>query len=385
MRNFLKVVVICFLSASLFATVVAQERDYSNLSMSELEDLHLNGDIHATFTLGFNHFFYDDTSMKQGVTDVVFGLSLLEEAHEKGHGEANSLLNAIYLHGLFGLEEDIEKANRYSLKAAKRGSVVAKVNYGLQNIDSPNLSNAQRALDYLIEAKDHDKFGGEVSRELTLLHYFGNDHLKTDYVKARGFAEICVLFDESEGDCEFILARDYQNGWGGGVDEKRSAELFLQGAQSENSAAMWYTAMNILNGHHSEPKLEAAFEWVKKSAELDYENAMISLGVMYALGQGTDIDYEKSYAIYEKAANLGSAHALRAMAGMYCKAEGREEDLDICRSGLLLAAKFGDDQAPLLLKNLFKIEPNELTANLNDQNDGDTYWIQKFPWLSENN
>ena len=108
--------------------------DYSNTSTQELERLHKKGDVHATYTLGFNHFFNNDSSLKENVSNVEQGLSYLQEAHDKGHMEAHSNLSLIFDRGLFEVPVNSERASAYSLDGAKRGSDIGKINYGLSLI-----------------------------------------------------------------------------------------------------------------------------------------------------------------------------------------------------------------------------------------------------------
>ena len=297
--------------------------------------------------------------------------------------QAHSTLSTIYEFGLFNIPEDIDRANSYNLEGAKRGSSIGKVNYGLHNLHSSKKDISQRAHDYLVEVAAEDSIGGLANQHLTELYYFGNDHYESNYENARLFAENCVAFGDSEGACEFILARDFQNGWGGPEDQKRSAELFLLGAQAGNARAMWYAGMNALNGNNVEKNEMTAFEWVSKAADSDDKEAMISLGVMYALGQGTAIDYEKSYASYERAAMLESAHAIRSMAGMHCGGEGQAVNDKICLAGLILATKHNDDEAPLLLENWFDLSNFDMNQSQTTLKSEFAFWTNQFPWLLE--
>ncbi|MEP1229803.1 MAG: hypothetical protein ABJG88_03940 [Litorimonas sp.] len=355
--------------------------DYSQASTEELLKRHESGDVHATFSLGFYHFFNEDTSVKEDVKDVDVGLKYLQDAHDKGHMTAHSNLSLIYEMGLFDVEVDEERANNYTLQGAQRGSDIGKLNYGLHNLDNADAKIAQQSHDYLFEIADKDQVGGVANQYLANLYYFGNQHFDVDYESARLFAENCVLFKTSEGRCEFILARDYSQGWGGPENQERSAVLFLQGAERGSAAAMWYAGMNALNGDYVEKNEVDAFKWVKKSAALDYQNALISLGVMHALGQGTDIDYKQAYSSYNRAAILESPHAIRSIAGMYCNGEGRDVDTDKCAAGLFLAWEHGDDQASLLLNDYFSFTQNDLVSLKTQQLPKKTYWTEKYPWL----
>ena len=387
MRLFISIIILIIFSLSVYNGSAAQTGedypDYSEVSTEELQRLYKVGDVHAGYTLGYNFFFTHDGEPKDNVKDVSRGLALLQEAHDKNHDSAHSILGTIYQLGMFGVDIDIEKSNLYSLTAAQRGNVVGKVNYGVHNLYSQDKATAKRAHDYLVEIATEDFVGGTANEYLAKFYYFGSEIYQPNYESARTFAEACVVFGDSQGDCEYILARDYQNGWGGESDEKRSVELFLLGAERGNSAAMWYVGMHKLNGNQVEKNDVEAFMWVKKAAELDYENAMISLGVMYALGQGTEIDYEKSYTSYDRAAKLGSAHAVRAMASMHCNGEGRDINKPICRDGLILAAKHGEEVAPRLLNDFVGMSEDSIQAVDITRLPNASFWIESYPWLKD--
>ena len=382
--NILKIIFLILVSACQAKSISDEiPTDYSKITTEELLRLHENNDLQATFTLGFNHFFNDDASVKDNVTDVETGLAYLQEAHDKGHMEAHANLSLIYEMGLFDVPTDHQRANQYNLDGAERGSTTGKLNFGLHNLYNESKEIALKAHDYLFDVASVDNLGGVANEHLAHLYYFGNKYFDTNFEKARAFAENCVLFDSSEGWCEFILARDLSEGWGGPKDINRSAELFIKAGEKGNATAMWYAGMNALNGTGVERDEKSAFEWVKKSSELDYMDAMISLGVMHALGQGTEIDFEKSYNSYVRAAKLGSAHAIRAMAGMYCKGQGRQEDDEKCFSGTYLAMEHGDDQAPLLLKDWFVISDSEIETMKKQRPPQESYWTAQYPWLSD--
>jgi len=389
-RPFIKFVIILVTISTLYAcqadkTNLNNPPDYSQTSTEDLQRLHKKGDIHATFTLGFNHLFKEDGNPRDNVTNVDSNLKLLETAHNKGHMQAHSILSSIYEMGLFGINKDPEKADRYNLEGAERGSNVGKLNYGLHNLNDSSEIIANRAHDYLIEIAADELLGGIANEHLTQLYYFGNNVYERDIESARLFAENCVIFGDSQGWCEFILARDLSEGWSGDKDEKRSAKLFLESANIGEPRAMWHAGMNALNGTGVEKNEIEAFNWVKRAAEAGNQDAMISLGVMYALGQGTNIDYEKSYASYTHAAKLGSSHAIRSMSGMHCQGHAQNKDKEICFSGIFLAMEHGDDQAPTLIKDWFVISDSDIEKTRKSRPPKEAFWTEKYPWLLERN
>jgi TPR repeat protein len=72
---------------------------------------------------------------------------------------------------------------------------------------------------------------------------------------------------------------------------------------------------------------------------------MISMAVMLAVGQGTRVDAAEARQWYRRAAETGSAHALRGLAGMLLAGEGGRVDAVTGAAYLDLAAKAGDPNA----------------------------------------
>ena len=375
---------IFFVSCSKPKTISNQPIDYSTATHEQLMELHTKGDIDATYTLGFNLLFNEDASIKENVVNAEAGLNFLETAHENGHLNAHSSLSLIYENGLFDFPADNERANEYNLEGAKRGSSTGKINFGLRNLNSENKETAQLAHDYLFDVAEEENLGGIANEYLAHLYYFGSEHFEVDYEAGRLFSENCILFQNPNGWCEYILARDLSQGLGGPKEINRSSLLFNQAGDKGHAAAMWYSGMNALNGIGVEKSEKNAFDWVRKSAEHNYLDGITSLAVMYALGQGTEIDYQKSYTYYDRAATHGSAHAIRSMAAMHCDGNGRDINDEVCFSGVFLAMEHGDKEASLFLKDRFVISDDQIKTISKTRPAQEKFWTSKFPWLVKN-
>jgi len=103
---------------------------------------------------------------------------------------------------------------------------------------------------------------------------------------------------------------------------------------------------------------------------------------MHALGQGTEVNYNKAYSTYDQAAKLESAHAIRSMASMYCAGEGREKNNEICAAGLVLAHEHGDDIAFENLKAWFGVVEDNFPDFKANNTAKSAFWIEQYKWLS---
>ena len=79
---------------------------------------------------------------------------------------------------------------------------------------------------------------------------------------------------------------------------------------------------------------------------------MSSLAVMYASGDGVELDYAKAMSLYQRSAERGNAHAYRGMAVMYMQGEGVTVDLPRAHALYVTAIEHGDPEDPAFKKQL---------------------------------
>lgn len=326
--------------------------DYSDLSDVELQDLADDGDMHAVFTQGYKLIF-NGIDVRPDA-DFETAKALLERAHEGGHDTSNSIL-MLYYDGEFGHEPDLEKLESLLTTSAERGSGVAQLNYAYRYIQSDDVEKSNQAYEYLLSALQDDVVAEAAYSLLIEVLYGIYFDTKQNLPLARQKAVECSTLWPNNQFCHYILGRDFENGWGGDVDMTERDYHFMHAAELGDARAQWQVGMQYLNGDRVEPNEETAFSWVKKSAEQDYLNGLISFAVMNALGQGTDIDLAASFSAYETAASLGSGHAIRSLGSMYCAGEAPKTDKNLCAAALILAYEMDDDQAPALLNRFFDV------------------------------
>lgn len=114
-----------------------------------------------------------------------------------------------------------------------------------------------------------------------------------------------------------------------------------ENVSAEDARTAWQLGMSLLNAGY----LEEAFAWVAWSADAGDSHGFISRGVMLAAGQGTLQNLEEARIWYRRAAERGSAHAHRALAGMWITGEGGPIDAALGFALLDLAVQGGDEIA----------------------------------------
>lgn len=126
---------------------------------------------------------------------------------------------------------------------------------------------------------------------------------------------------EADNKLHWILAKGYDNGWYGEIDNARACEHYFEAAETAKlNGAYWPVALCYLGGTAVEEDPVKAFEWMEKSAQAGDQSGMISLAVLYAKGQGTEQDLNQAATWYEtaiRAQGPNRAQALRGLGAMH--------------------------------------------------------------------
>lgn len=134
--------------------------------------------------------------------------------------------------------------------------------------------------------------------------------------------------------------------------EDRAALDRYRAEAAANPRAGWMAAMLILRGVDPNAGPADAYRLVRAAAEAGDVNAQVSTGVMLATGQGVRENDAEARTWYARAAQQGSAHALRAVAGMMLIGEGGPADV-VRGVGLMrAAAAAGDRPAQQILSSV---------------------------------
>lgn len=360
---FLMFPAILFLFCLTATAQVSDLADYSDLSQAELKAKAGAGDSHAMFSYGYSLIFGEGDS--DGLTlidnpDFETAIPLIQAAHEAGHPSAHTILINYYA-GIFGQPENEQALENIILDAEQRiSNNTSRYYYAVFFIDSDDSVKSAKAFKYFNELKTDPNFSGESFENIVQTLYQGSSAIKADYPRGREEAMKCVESHSDNSFCAYILGRDYQQGWGGSANPEMSAKYFLIAAENGDARAQWQTGMNYLEGFGDLGVDEKkAYKWVKAAAEQDYLQGLISFGVMNAIGQGTEINYDASFTAYEKAARMGSPHALRSIGGMHYSGEGRPVNKELALAALLLAFDKGDEMAGDGLSRFYDITTQE--------------------------
>jgi TPR repeat protein len=203
------------------------------------------------------------------------GLGLMQEAADKGHTKAQSIVGFHFAQGDI-LPKDTAKSLIYLQKAATSGDVFASRNLRVlcETKGGGTAENRAAALEALIEAANTGS--AAAAAQLGELYFFGGDGTPpVDYHLAKKFLQIAA--EQSD-------------------------------LQSCNTLGVIYE-----QGLAGEPDKQKALTYFKKAANGGYAKAQASLGFAYAGGDGVESDLIKAYKWFTLSALQGEVTGKNAL------------------------------------------------------------------------
>lgn len=283
--------------------------------------------------------------------DYARGRALMERAAATGEPEALNGLASYTAQGIGG-ERDPKRARELFEQAVAAGSIGAKLNLGLELIDSHDPADQRRAvalLEDLYANPPADK-GKDAVRMLAAgglgkAYAFGIA-VEEDTARGVDLLEESDASEEAMPDVLFLLGRTFDSGLGGREpDAVKSYRYFLRAAHKHDAPSQWKVGMALLNGSGVERNEREAYRWVRKSGEAGYRSGEISTAVMLAIGQGVEENDVEARAWYDRAARKNSAHALRGLGFMLITGEGGPREGARGLAYVRLAAESGEEKA----------------------------------------
>jgi TPR repeat protein len=288
-------------------------------------------------------------------------LKSLEERAQRGDPKAQRELGFIYLYGK-GVQSDIDKGNAWLVKAGGNGDTEAQfwlANIYLQRMSGDQKSAKEHATNAAPWLRKAAELGhAEAQFELAMLYYKGlgvawdksaglawlTKSAENGFTKAQwflgdnvygkaGLAEKQIYWlrqAAGKADTTAIFAkRDlakalYKNGQ---IDEALEVYRELSQERSSRTASdAMFTLARHYAGQSGESAGQQAFEWFKKAADLENDQAQFMTGMAYYTGKGTSVDKHLAAEYFRRAATLGLAEAQYSLALLYQDGDGVARD-----------------------------------------------------------
>jgi S1-C subfamily serine protease len=96
-----------------------------------------------------------------------------------------------------------------------------------------------------------------------------------------------------------------------------------------------------------------ALRWFRQAADKRHTDAMNKIGIMYAMGQGVEIDYATAMGWFRQAAEMGNTYAMGNVGELYAKGDGVTKDCGAARQWVAKAAAAGLANAKRYLQSGF--------------------------------
>ena len=289
-------------------------------------------------------------------------IALLERAAGDGHAESMNLLGTIYQTG-WGVTADRERAREYFQQAYEAGNAPAGLNLARGDLLSDDPRMVRMGYASLLVIAENEVFD-ERSRQVAqgwqgYAISLGLGVPEPDYEAAYPLLMIGLEAAPDEPDFNFLAGRYAESGIIGEVDLAAATQYFTRAGENGHPIAAWRAGINYLEGVGVEADEARAFELVTLSSELGFEQGMISLAVMHALGQGTEMRADIARTLYGAVAMRGNAHAMRSLGMMLLMGEGGGGDPALGYALLELASEAGDIHAADLLAAVNEMNPQE--------------------------
>lgn len=284
--------------------------------------------------------------------DFVTARRLAEAGAAKGDPEAMNNLALLLTNGMGG-PADPKRGAALRERALAAGSTTAKLNVAITLATGPDRSQWPRAIKLLEDVAKDPKLASAVyypAGRIFLLSGKNPAEIRQGVEMMRKAIET----DPAVPDAQFLVARAYQNGWGGTEkSDTKAFEHYVTAARLGDARALRSVALAQLEGRGVAKNPTAAMAGFRAAADKGQSLAMVDMALMLSLGEGVRADPVQARSWYLKAANMGSAHALRGLGVMLYDGQGGAVDRATGRAYLELAAAAGDDQAPALARERF--------------------------------
>lgn len=316
-----------------------------------------SGDAEAMMLL--SSFYLDGVKVEK---DINKGFSLLEEASEKGCGDASYNLAITYEFGEYGKDKNINKAIAYYEKGVSLDDSMCMNNLAniLEKSDKVehdykkafllykqaaesgcdmalnNLAtcykrgigtdvDAEKALEYYVRAADA---GVDAAYENLYRYYF--DGICTEKNPGEAVSWVKKGAELGIPNCAYYYACHLRDGNNVERNWDLAKKFFSIAAEKEHPAACMTLAnyyRYTLDPADAYVGAKLAFEYYEKASRSLVEG-MTGLAQCYTYGIGTQVDYKKAVELYTKAAEAGDAQAQFDLGVCYRQGEGVEADID---------------------------------------------------------
>lgn len=164
---------------------------------------------------------------------------------------------------------NLEKGLRCLKKAAKKGHTAATAKLGYVYLDNNSVDGGILWLNKAVESGD-----AEAAEELAVIYFALNDTIVTpNNAKAVEYLQKAVELDDTRAQCYASLGQCYEQGIGVPIDLGKAFAYYQRAADLNSPLGIYNVGAFYYNGQGVAVNREAAMEFFKKAAAMDFQPA----------------------------------------------------------------------------------------------------------------
>ena len=277
---------------------------------------------------------------------------------DAGSADAMYMLGELHYYGI-GVDVDKKTAEEYYLKAHKLGNHEATYTLGYMYVKGDGVvEDDKKGIELLKQAAAQNN--AKAYRRLGFT-YFDHPNVAQDF--ALSFKYMLRGAELGDGDSQAHIAQAYEgNMWGAPKRDIKLAEHYYNKAiQQKNNHAFWCLGKNYLLGINGcDQDHKKAFGYFKEAAERESDKGCLSLSLCYLRGTGTVQNQTQGVKWMKKSADLNNEEAYIRY-GMLMASGAVDNSAQQCEDGrkIVLDAAIDhpdDDTVQSAAKKIYELE-----------------------------
>ena len=323
--------------------------------ISLLEQAADKGDVEAQLLLGKT---FSKDNEGGPAQDLAVSFKWFSRAAEQQNAEAQYNLGLMYAIGQ-GVAKDEKVAVDWCRKAAEQGLASAQFELGVMYADGllGVAKDEKVAVDWYRKAAEQGFAAAQYN--LGLMYVDGRGVAKDEKAAVEWYRKAA---EEGLASAQLNLGLMHADGQGVAKDEKKAVESYRKAAEQGLALAQFELGVMYANGLGVAKDEKVAVEWIRKAAEQGLATAQCSLGIMYLDGLGVAKDEKMAAEWFRKAAEQGNANSKARLALLTARGEGVPQDTERAMAMIQQAIAEGAEDAKEQLAEITTWELGSLTS-----------------------
>ncbi len=284
------------------------------------------------------------------------------KAKAQWDNDSKYCLSCCLLHGI-GVEKDIKRGVALRLQLAKQGDSRSQNSIGWAYNKGRGVPvDYEKAFEWWKKAAEQGNISAHFNIALCYEKGLG-------VVRNQEKAVECYTIAAEQGlaSAQYKLGTCYMDGIGVVQDNDKAMEWWRKAAEQEHQDAIYALARSFCGEDKNKDELDRdkAFALFEKAANLGNAEAQCCVGCCYKNGYGTPVDYSKAGKWYNKSAKKGCTRALRHIAMCYEDGLGVEKNMEKAIKWYKEAIHQGDKTSMVIMGKIYYYGRGGVNINFN--------------------